>query len=84
MCHVLSQPGQRESCLAWASGRAEVSLIVRKSALSPAMVACEGVKSVIWQVTCVHAWSLLKVSNIAGGSEISHGATGAAGTRRVS
>lgn len=48
------------------------------------MVVCEDVKSVIWQVTCVHAWLLLKVSNIAGGSEISHGATGAAGTRRVS
>lgn len=46
-----------------------MSLIVRKSAaLPPVMVECEAVKSVIWQVTCVHAWSLLKVSNIAGGS----------------
>lgn len=45
-----------------------MSLIVRKLSVPPVMVECEAVKSVIWQVTCVHAWSLLKVSNIAGGS----------------
>lgn len=33
---------------------------------------------------CMPGRSLLKVSNIAGGSEISHGAMGAAGTRHVS